>query len=86
MGLGVTVFGHVMTIIEEVLVVERLGIVLLGSAVWAFYARSSGRDPPGESGGGYEAGVCNIGPAEIFPSPSRGSHRADRDDRRRSAS
>ncbi len=35
-GLGVTVFGHTMTIVEEVLVVGGLGGVLLGGAVVAF--------------------------------------------------
>jgi ABC-2 type transport system permease protein len=35
-GLGVTVFGHTMTVVEEVAVVGLLGIVLLGGAVLAF--------------------------------------------------
>ena len=35
-GLGVTVFGHVMTMGEEVLMVGALGAVLLGGAVLAF--------------------------------------------------
>ncbi|HSG87354.1 MAG TPA: ABC transporter permease [Candidatus Limnocylindrales bacterium] len=35
-GLGVTVFGHTMTVVEDVLVVAALGSVLLGAAVWAF--------------------------------------------------
>jgi len=35
-ALGVTVFGHTMTIVEEVLVVGGLGALLLGGAVVAF--------------------------------------------------
>lgn len=35
-GLGVTVFGHTMSVIEEVLVVGVLGAIMLGSAVIAF--------------------------------------------------
>jgi ABC-2 type transport system permease protein len=35
-GLGVTVFGHVMTILEEVGLMAGLGAVLLGTAVWGF--------------------------------------------------
>ena len=35
-GLGVTVFGHTMTVVEDVLVVGILGAVLLSAAVWAF--------------------------------------------------
>ena len=35
-ALGVTVFGHTMTIVEEILVVGGLGAILLGSAVIAF--------------------------------------------------
>jgi ABC-2 type transport system permease protein len=35
-GLGVTVLGHTMTVVEEVTVVAALGAVLLGSAVLAF--------------------------------------------------
>lgn len=35
-GLGVTVLGHTMTVVEEVAVVAALGAVLLGSAVVAF--------------------------------------------------
>jgi len=35
-GLGVTVFGHTMSIVEEVLVVGALGAVLLGGAIVAF--------------------------------------------------
>jgi len=35
-GLGVTVAGHTMTVIEEVAVVSVLGIVLLSGAVLAF--------------------------------------------------
>jgi ABC-2 type transport system permease protein len=34
--LGVTVLGHTMTVVEEVLVVAALGLVLLGGAVAAF--------------------------------------------------
>lgn len=35
-GLGVTVMGHTMTIVEDLLIVGVLGSVLLGAAVWAF--------------------------------------------------
>ena len=35
-GLGVTVFGHTMTLVEEVAVVATLGIILVAGAVWAF--------------------------------------------------
>jgi ABC-2 type transport system permease protein len=35
-GLGVTVAGHAMTVVEEVAVVGVLGAVLFGAAVWAF--------------------------------------------------
>lgn len=35
-GLGVTVFGHTMTIGEEVLVVGALGSILLTAAIWKF--------------------------------------------------
>ncbi len=35
-GLGVTIFGHTMTIAEDILVVGVLGAILLGAAVWAF--------------------------------------------------
>jgi ABC-2 type transport system permease protein len=35
-ALGVTVFGHTMTIVEEILVVGGLGAILLGGAVVAF--------------------------------------------------
>ena len=35
-GLGVTVFGHTMTVVEDVAVVAALGAVLLGGAVLAF--------------------------------------------------
>jgi len=35
-GLGVTIFGHTMTIAEDILVVGILGAVLLAAAVWAF--------------------------------------------------
>jgi len=35
-ALGVTVFGHTMTIVEEILVVGGLGVILLGGAVVAF--------------------------------------------------
>lgn len=34
--LGVTVFGHTMTIIEDVLIVGVLGLVLMVAAVWSF--------------------------------------------------
>src|SRR5487761_285519 len=36
LGLGVTVFGHTMTLLNEVLLVGALGAVLLGAAVLAF--------------------------------------------------
>jgi ABC-2 type transport system permease protein len=35
-GLGVTVFGHTMTVIEDVVVVGGLGAILLGGAILAF--------------------------------------------------
>jgi len=35
-GLGVTVLGHTMTLVEDVAVVGVVGILLLASAVWAF--------------------------------------------------
>ncbi len=35
-GLGVMVFGHTMTIVEEIVVVGILGAILLGGAVIAF--------------------------------------------------
>jgi ABC-2 type transport system permease protein len=35
-GLGVTVALHTMTLVEDVVVVAVLGVILLGSAVWAF--------------------------------------------------
>jgi ABC-2 type transport system permease protein len=35
-GLGVTVFGHTMTLVEDALVVGALGALFLGAAVWAF--------------------------------------------------
>ena len=35
-GLGVSVFGHVMTVPEEIAMMAALGAVLLVSAVWAF--------------------------------------------------
>lgn len=35
-GLGVEVFGRVMTVAEEVVIVAALGTILLASAVWAF--------------------------------------------------
>jgi ABC-2 type transport system permease protein len=35
-GLGVVVFGHTMTVLEEVAVVGVMGAVLLGLAIWAF--------------------------------------------------
>ena len=33
--LGVTVFGHTMTVLEDILVVGALGIVLLSLAAWS---------------------------------------------------
>jgi ABC-2 type transport system permease protein len=36
-GLGVTVFDHTMTLLQEVAVVGLLGIVLLAGAAWAFH-------------------------------------------------
>jgi ABC-2 type transport system permease protein len=35
-GLGVTVFGHTMTFVQEVAVVGALGVVLMAAAIWAF--------------------------------------------------
>lgn len=35
-GLGVTVLGHTMTLVEDIAVVSAVGILLLASAVWAF--------------------------------------------------
>jgi ABC-2 type transport system permease protein len=35
-GLGVTVFGHTMTLLDDVIVVTALGVILLGAAVLAF--------------------------------------------------
>ena len=35
-GLGVTVFGHTMSFVEEVALVSVLGIVLMAAATWAF--------------------------------------------------
>jgi ABC-2 type transport system permease protein len=35
-GLGVAVFGHTMTIVEEVIVVGGLSAILLGGAIIAF--------------------------------------------------
>ena len=35
-GLGVTVLGHTMSLLEDVLVVGALGAILLTAAVWAF--------------------------------------------------
>ena len=35
-GLGVTVFGHTMTVLEDVVVVGGLGAILLGGAILAF--------------------------------------------------
>jgi ABC-2 type transport system permease protein len=35
-GLGVTVFGHVMSLVEEVVIIALLGAGLLSAAVWAF--------------------------------------------------
>lgn len=35
-GLGVTVFGHTMTFVEEVALVAAIGVILIVGAVWAF--------------------------------------------------
>ncbi len=35
-ALGVTVFGHTMTVLEDILIVAIFGIILLSLAVWAF--------------------------------------------------
>jgi ABC-2 type transport system permease protein len=35
-GLGVTVFGHTMSIVEEMAMVGALGVVLMAAAIWAF--------------------------------------------------
>jgi ABC-2 type transport system permease protein len=35
-GLGVTVLGHTMSLVEEVALVGALGIVLMAAAIWAF--------------------------------------------------
>jgi ABC-2 type transport system permease protein len=35
-GLGVTVLGHTMTLMEDIAVVSAVGIILLVAAVWAF--------------------------------------------------
>jgi ABC-2 type transport system permease protein len=35
-GLGVTVLGHTMSLVEELVVIAALGTVLLGAAVFAF--------------------------------------------------
>jgi ABC-2 type transport system permease protein len=35
-AIGVTVFGHTMTIVEDVLVVTGIGIILLVLAIWSF--------------------------------------------------
>lgn len=35
-GLGVTVYGHTMALVEEVALVTTLGVALLGVAAWAF--------------------------------------------------
>ncbi len=35
-GLGVTVFGHTMTFVQELAMVGTLGLVLMGVAIWAF--------------------------------------------------
>lgn len=35
-GLGVTVFGHTMTFVEEVALVASIGVILIVGAVWAF--------------------------------------------------
>jgi hypothetical protein len=34
--LGVTVFGHTMTIFQDLLVVLAIGIILLALAIWVF--------------------------------------------------
>lgn len=34
--IGVTVFGHTMTILDDILVVAALGLVLMSAAVWSF--------------------------------------------------
>ena len=34
--MGVTVFGHTMTILEDVMVVAVLGIILMSAAIWSF--------------------------------------------------
>ena len=35
-GLGITVFGHTLTLVQDMAVVSVLGILLIVSAVWAF--------------------------------------------------
>jgi ABC-2 type transport system permease protein len=35
-GLGVTVFGHTMSFVEELAMVGALGVMLMAAAVWAF--------------------------------------------------
>lgn len=35
-ALGVTVFGHTMTVLEDVLIVSVIGIILLALAIWSF--------------------------------------------------
>jgi ABC-2 type transport system permease protein len=35
-GLGVTVFGHTMSFVEEVAMVGVLGVLLMAAAIWAF--------------------------------------------------
>jgi ABC-2 type transport system permease protein len=35
-GLGVTVFGHTMSFVEELVMVGALGVMLMAAAVWAF--------------------------------------------------
>jgi len=34
--IGITVFGHTMTILDDILVVATLGLVLMSAAVWSF--------------------------------------------------
>jgi hypothetical protein len=38
-GLGVTVFGHTMSFVEEMAMVAALGVVLVTAAIWAFGRR-----------------------------------------------
>ncbi len=35
-AIGVTVFGHTMSILEDVVVVAALGVVLMLAAIWSF--------------------------------------------------